>query len=203
VLAAHGIGCKLATKCGQMVAPARNSLVEEALAGGFSHLLMVDSDMSFEPADALLRLLAAGKDVVGTVSCARNPGHGFEIAAPRPVPGSRLMTTDMMGCGMVMLSRRWLTRMNAAWPNRIFESRYQDGVFISEDFTAWTRWRRMGGELFIDPSIRMFHYVPTVHDTMLHEADESFPVLKGGFLFPEETPPGMAPEQTQPVEAVA
>ncbi len=42
----------------------RDDIVEDAVGAGTDYLMMIDADMSFPP-DAILRLLAHGKDVVG------------------------------------------------------------------------------------------------------------------------------------------
>lgn len=54
---------------GTMIAGQRMALVNDALASECSHILFVDSDMTF-PSDALLRLLAHDKPVVAA-NCAR------------------------------------------------------------------------------------------------------------------------------------
>lgn len=56
----------------------RNGVVEYALATGidFTHLLWIDGDMIF-PGDALLRLLAAEKDIVGANYRTRTPPYKF------------------------------------------------------------------------------------------------------------------------------
>ena len=55
----------------------RNHLAQMALDGGYTHLFLVDADMSF-PGDTLDRLLARNKDLIGT---ARPQNSVFDIGA--------------------------------------------------------------------------------------------------------------------------
>jgi hypothetical protein len=131
---------------------ARCELLATMLAGGFSHLLMVDSDMSF-PHDAAVRLLERGRDLVGTVAQGRRFGV-FLIENPRPVPGEAdLLEVDMTGAGLALLSRRWCLRMASEYPQP-FEVTPEMG----EDVTAFQRWRDLGGRLFVDDAVRVTHH---------------------------------------------
>jgi hypothetical protein len=169
MLAQHGVPTTFIVRAGTPLPLARNFFVGEALEGSsYSHLCMADSDMSWAP-NALLKLVTAGKDAVGVVYQMRNPPHDHVIADPQPVAGSRLLRVAMMGPGLCMLSRRWLMRMNSAFPGHVFEFTHRGPASFGEDVTAFSRWLALGGELFVDPTIRVSHFGEARHDRMLGE----------------------------------
>ena len=61
---------------GSIIMDARNAAVEAALACDASHVLFLDSDMTFPP-DTLARLLAHKKDLVGATYVRRYPPHAL------------------------------------------------------------------------------------------------------------------------------
>lgn len=169
-LHANGVSFALHFVSGYPTPRARNHLVGLALTRGFSHLLMADADMSW-PADAPLRLLRHNVDVVGAVYQNRHNGM-MEIANPRPVPGGNgLQEVDMIGAGLVLLSRAWCQRMVAALGGPPFRFEHLSGAdFLGEDFAAFGVWRRLGGRLYADPSFRVRHFGRFARDATLDEA---------------------------------
>lgn len=61
---------------GSIIMDARNAAVEAALTHDATHLLFLDSDMTFPP-DTLARLLAHKKDIVGATYVKRYPPHAL------------------------------------------------------------------------------------------------------------------------------
>lgn len=78
---------------GTLVAFARNALASRALEGGFTHLLFVDSDISFH-LDLVERLIAFDQMVVGAIYPQRSidPHRFFQQARGQQDPGSAWAT---------------------------------------------------------------------------------------------------------------
>jgi hypothetical protein len=96
----------------------RNRLVRVAL--GFdpacTHILWIDSDMTF-PQDALQRLLAHDKDIVGAFYNKRKPpyitvGH---LLKPVDISKGGLHQADLMPHGLCLVKREVYERLPAPW----------------------------------------------------------------------------------------
>lgn len=125
-----------------LITRCRNTLLGAFLEGTASHLLFVDADIAF-PAEAVLRLLAAGKECVagmypikslawqhaplqqrlhgerGEAACLLYVGQP-EAPAVRRREGA-LVSAVYAGTGFLLLARSALARMAAAYP----ETRYR------------------------------------------------------------------------------
>jgi hypothetical protein len=79
----------------------RYTLVKQALHHNATHLLFIDSDMTFPP-DTLVRLMRHDKEIVGINAMSRRPPYNLTAWAR---PGERIVTlTDSMG-----LEKIWRT----------------------------------------------------------------------------------------------
>lgn len=158
LLTEHGVRFDLGCVPGAHLPLARNLFVREMLKGDFSHLLMADADMAW-PAHAILSLLARGKDVCGVACQNRSVDGLWELGGPRPVSGEPgLLEVSMLGAGLVLLSRAWCSKMMAKWPSGPFVFIHEGERFQAEDFTAWHRWKSIGGKLYVDASFPVMHY---------------------------------------------
>jgi len=126
-----------------LITRCRNTLLGAFMEGAASHLLFVDSDIEFAPAQ-VERLLRSGKDVVagmypikslnwgdaarqgrlhgeaGEAACLMYVGKPCEGAELETEDG--LVTADYAGTGFMMVSRAAVERLIAAFP----ASRYSD-----------------------------------------------------------------------------
>ena len=136
--AARGIGLALDLGGGEaLIGRARAGMLVRFLASPATHLLFVDADIGFAP-EAVFRLLASGRDVVGGVY----PRKGLDLAALRevvaagepnplgravraefePLPGAGapgddgLLAAAAVGTGFLMISRRAAQRMTDGYP---------------------------------------------------------------------------------------
>jgi hypothetical protein len=153
---------------------ARNRLVSKFLLSDCTHMLFIDSDMGW-PDYAPLELLAHDKDVIAAVGCTKEDKPNFCVKFDRDtlkydrVTG--LIRVKSVGTGFMMISRRCLERMAKAYEAnayhdvqdpgemipQVFWFDVIDNEMVGEDFTFCNRWRAMGGEIWIDPTITMTH----------------------------------------------
>lgn len=85
---------------GSRITSNRNRLAADARAKGATHIFFVDSDMDFPP-DALLRLLAHDKDIVGATTCKRGDEDGIPIGQALGVGDANGVKEIKTGCGLI------------------------------------------------------------------------------------------------------
>ena len=178
-----GLPSELLTSPGDsLVQRARNSLVATFMDTRWSHFLFIDADIEWEPS-SILRLLRADKDVI----CGAYPKKKLpEVYTINFLPGSNLKVRQcpISGAveiqdaptGFLMVRRSVFERMMQAHPElhytgtaslteaqekfsyALFDCMIEGGRFLSEDYGFCRRWQRMGGEIWLDPSIRLNHH---------------------------------------------
>jgi len=180
--AKHGVDTRLQIldKC-SILPHARNRLVAEFLASDCTHLLFVDDDMGW-PKQAILELLAHEKDVIAAVGVTKDPDPEkrkfcvvMDPAITKYDAERGIIRVKAVGTGFMLISRACIEKMwqaykaYAAGPppdkpelgpiSRVFHFDYEsaDGLW-GEDYVFCRRWRELGGEIWIDPSIRLEHH---------------------------------------------
>ncbi|MDG6095004.1 hypothetical protein LOC54_07765 [Acetobacter sp. AN02] len=192
-----------------LITRCRNTLVQQFMQQpDATHLLFIDSDIGF-PHDAIGRLVAAGKDVIGGLYPLKDRywnemtaeriarGEPADTASLRYVgeceklhetpAGSPLVQVAYAGTGFLLISRNAIERLILAHPEsaytRIDAARdgngAQDrsagtawalfecmidpatGTYLSEDFAFCQRWRDIGGDIWLDPSLILTHVGPS------------------------------------------
>jgi len=151
---------------GSLTALARNQIVDIAKSNGhFTHLLFLDTDMTF-PADTIKKLIAHNKDIVS--------GLYFERYAPyRPMLRKRfedgyslvdytqgdLVECDALGAGCLLIKMEVFETLTKPY----FEYRLtQTGIketFLSEDIVFCERAREAGFKIYCDTTIRCGHLI--------------------------------------------
>lgn len=151
-----------------LIQRARNTGVAAFLKTEFECLLFIDADIEFD-AQSVANLWNLGVDVaVGAYPMKRpdrplsawRDGKLVEIGdevEPFPV--------DYAGTGFMMIRRHVFDDMKKRYPERIygdcfswFDPRVDGDVYLSEDYAFCQDWREMGGEIILDPTIRLTHY---------------------------------------------
>jgi len=179
-----GIRCFVQTVVGNSNLPrARNELVAAFLASNYTDLLFVDDDMGWEP-EAVVRLLASDKPLLGAVGSKKvmRPDSDPAKWCCRFWPDRPLRQDDFgnievesVGTGFLKIERRVFEAMIAAhpewkrrgWPDmaeekraqyyRFFRFDHDDPNEIGEDYDFCKSWRALGGEVWIDPTIKLVH----------------------------------------------
>lgn len=120
----QGIALAFMNEKSSMVSKARNSLAEKAMQFGADYLLFVDSDLVF-PADALCRLLAHGKDIVGATYNKRVPPYetlGHFLGPARDLSAGGVVEADYMPGGFLLIKTSVLKALPQPW---FFETYYR------------------------------------------------------------------------------
>lgn len=164
---------------------ARNELVARFLASDCDDLVFIDDDMGWKP-EAIVRLLASDKDVIGGVGRKKvdkpnSDPNVWCVHFPQEAEG-RLDQDDMgavrvlaLGTGLLKISRSVFECMIAAHPEwkrdghdgmsaEVRAKNYQffrfdpdDASEMGEDFVFCKRWRDLGGTVWMDPTIWLAH----------------------------------------------
>lgn len=146
-----------------MIDSARNSLVEEALKDpSYTHLLMIDDDMTFEP-DFALRLLENNVDIVGGLAFKRRPDYQPCVYLKNkdsknnlclPILPEVFQEVDVVGSGGILINLDVFRKLKFPY----FETYYDDeGNHFSVDFDFCIKAKKAGFKIFVDPSARMGH----------------------------------------------
>lgn len=93
----------------QDTAESRNQMVRAALKHGAEWFLWIDADMVF-PADALVRLLRRGVDIVGADYRRRSPPYP-RIGKPIGLTENGMVEVTMIGLGLLLVRAGVLRRM--------------------------------------------------------------------------------------------
>lgn len=179
---------------------ARNDLVASFMASGYDDLMFIDDDMGWEAND-VLRLLASDKAVIGGVGCKKSmrpdtdPDRWCFRALPVMVQDDMgAIEVECVGTGFLKISRGVFARLAAEHPDwkrrgwrtmpedarahyyQFFRFDPNDPDEYGEDFAFCKEWRRLGGSVWIDPTIRLKHvgeYEYTGNIEALFEAREA------------------------------
>jgi len=144
----------------------RDLLTAQFLRSPATHMLCVDSDIGWSPAD-VEKLLAANKDFVSGIY-ARKQADG--------APASFLLDTregDLIECqhaaaGFLLLTRACVERLVSAHPELEYKTPHGatwalwspvfNGKPYSEDTAFSARWRALGGRIWAHSQVLLRHY---------------------------------------------
>lgn len=157
-----------------MIGDCRGLIVAKFLEGDGTHLVFVDSDVSWA-AGSLMQLVDHGVDFVAGLYPQRRDPIDY---CCQWMPGRKelelengLIEVAGVPAGFMCLSRAMLERMVAHYPDTQFHcgqapndtahdlfGPYRIGrVKFGEDYSFCRRWRDIGGQVWIDPEITMGH----------------------------------------------
>ncbi|MDQ1345284.1 MAG: hypothetical protein QG602_2329 [Verrucomicrobiota bacterium] len=164
-----------------------NTLTELVEHGGFTDVLLIDSDESWEP-EGVVRLLMHPQEIVAaTYRMKNNPKEYvgslvWDEGTPRGkmLPdGSALIAAERVAAGFLRIRLDALKRYMAAYPQlwsdepdgrkfQFFQRapiQQDDGstVMGCQDMVFSKRWRDIGGELWIDPMVKVGHWWMECH----------------------------------------
>jgi len=166
------------------VSRGRNEACAAAIEGGFSHLIFIDADIEFE-SDEVLKLLAAGKELCGASYRRKNDAddynHEFipnESQFVPVCPETGLLEVMRLGTGFLLIDVAVLEKMRDTMPEIHYKQRRPDKTWrnmwaffafevhdtpggrqlFSEDYNFCERWRKLGGKIWMDHTIKLGHW---------------------------------------------
>jgi hypothetical protein len=185
----HGVEVSLEVLANSLVQRARSNIAANFLTNPTTtHLIFIDADIEFGPSD-LIRLLDHDRDVIAGIYPRRGLPIDFAFRAlpdadgyARRCPVSGAIEVEMVATGFMCIKRHVFERMAQAWPAEKFRGEpgeltpeqerhlfnyfpvtVEDGLLLSEDYGFCRRWRALGGEIWIDPAIRLGHIGTTTY----------------------------------------
>lgn len=168
---------------GSILSKERNDIIEAFWKSDCSHLLCVDSDVSWEP-DAPLKFLQYDTDIIGGVYPARRNNDTLPKFMFLPEtdysgrltqkPNSTLLKMIGIPAGFMMISRDCVKKMRDFYPEKkykgsnnfedafaFFNTEIRDGMMWGEDYIFCKNAIDAGIDIWCDPNI-MFEHAGTV-----------------------------------------
>ncbi len=132
----------------------RNKIVMDTLEDKSDYLLMVDTDMVF-PDDALYKLIASDKDIIGATYNKRSMPITPIHTMFREVMPQQVFQTNVVPTGLILIKSTVLKTMDPPW----FAVKWLDGVeFMGPDVFFCNKAKRVHGfEVWLDPTIDVKH----------------------------------------------
>lgn len=154
----------------------RNVLMQNAINRGSTHLMFIDTDMTF-PADGVQRLLAHDKDIIGGSYNLRRPGEPTSTVkqldrSATTLDMTRLQRVRAVGTGFMLIRLDAVKRIDA--PSGGTDSAgepmpplwfYFDhsGEWVGEDVYFCDLARKSGIDVWCDPTIPLGHIGEAVY----------------------------------------
>lgn len=148
---------------GMTIEAVRNSIVQQSLDSGCTHLIMLDTDQSFQ-ANTITKLLKHDLPVVGGLVHRRYPP--FDPLLYRGLPGkylpvpdeeildNELVEVDATGTGCIMYQTSVFLKTEMPW----FEFTVgEDGKPIGEDIGFCIKLKKAGYRIFVDTTLGIGH----------------------------------------------
>jgi len=138
---------------------ARNKMVDRAVASGSTHLLFVDSDISF-PKDAVQKLIAQDKDVIGGMYNRREEGNlptilmeeGDKLVIPETVP-TETFPVFATGTGFMLIKLASLSKVEYPY----FWFGVHKDRMLGEDAWFCRQVQKAGLTVWCDPTLGIKH----------------------------------------------
>lgn len=164
LLKENGIDCYLDLIIDEpLIQLARNKLLSLFIESDCDELVFIDSDQAWDAED-LLKLINIDKDFVGAPVILKS-SNSYNVSFEN-LSNEDLIKVDSVGTGFLKISKKVAKSVSdiseeykdGDSSNRMaFEVKVVDGNIISEDFMFCKKWKDLGGEIFIDPSIDPYH----------------------------------------------
>jgi len=151
-----------------LIQRARNDLVRLALEENFDDLIFIDSDEEWKP-EWIFTLLNYDVDVVGVPVIKKSDIPAFNVKAlpdGMRLDKNNLMEVEAVGTGFLRISKNALEQIwddSPEYTNEnkkcrmVFDIQIIDGDLVSEDNIFCQKWRKLGGKVYIDPSMTCNH----------------------------------------------
>ena len=164
LLKENGIDCYLDIIVDEpLIQLARNKLLSLFIESDCNELVFIDSDQAWNAED-LLNLVNIDKDFVGAPVILKT-SNNYNVSF-KEVSKGELIKVESVGTGFLKISKKvakdiWNIseeyKDGESFNRMAFEVKVVDGDIMSEDFMFCKKWKDLGGEIFIDPSINPYH----------------------------------------------
>ncbi len=135
---------------GSVIHVNRERLVKHAIKLGLTHLLFVDTDMSFGP-DAVDKLLADNKDIIGVhYNCRSLP---LQTTLRGVKEDKNLTQCEAAGTGLMLINLDVFKRIPEPW----FFFKVVEGEHFGEDYNFCEKAKEAGYPIWADLSIAVKH----------------------------------------------
>lgn len=155
---------------------ARNSICARFLNSDRTHLLFIDSDLSWD-LQGFVNLLQSPYDVTGGAYPFKNKYDEFAVSIQhdaRHAPLQHNITghiiAEYIPAGFMLLTKSCISRMSDYYKGdwyydadgfsrivSLFEINRSDNKFVGEDITFCRKWIGMGGIVYVEPRITFGH----------------------------------------------
>lgn len=159
-LASDGVDFDYRIIGGTLVYIARNRLASYAIDNGFTHVLWLDSDMTFGP-DIVDDLLFCGKDMVCGAFVSRKPPYGPCVYTSIEDPGNMIKVENfgtepfrVDGCGFATVLTS-VELLQTVW--NVFGTCFRPTEKYGEDIAFCDRVKQLGREIWCEPTVRPGH----------------------------------------------
>ena len=157
------------TSYDSLVQRARNSLFRLALQGNYDDLFFIDSDCEWEP-EWFFRLLDRPEDIVGAALIKKTEKESYTVKLVdknlKWSEDNKLIQVDGVGTGFMKVSRKALQSLwdisdpyisEGEEHRMICDIKVENGDLISEDYVLASKWRSLGNQVWLDPTITINH----------------------------------------------
>lgn len=153
----QGVDVSVRIMSGTLVYIARNRLALEAIEGGYTHVLWLDSDMTFGP-DILDDLMFCGHEMVCGAFVSRRPNYSACIyTSLHPVERVEDFGAEpfrVAGCGFACVLTS-VELLKAVYNQ--FATTFQPTALLGEDLAFCERVNSIGKEIWCEPTVRPGH----------------------------------------------
>lgn len=172
----------------------RDIIASQFLGSGFTHLLMIDSDVLWTP-DDVLRLLGRDLPIVAGIYLGRSDNRTLIYRHTNPPSELQdgLLEVRGVGTGFIMIKRQVFLDMrchaktyvtsnqNDGLIHEFFPTDNNQNYWVSEDYVFCDRARALGYKTMVDTNVLVQHkgskwYTPTAEDVLsnLQKAKEAY-----------------------------
>ena len=158
-----------------LIPRARNNLAKQFLETDYQALFFLDSDISFDPEDVakVWNLQERAKVTVGVYRMKKEESEyaawsGGELItdlSDKPNP----LEVDFAGTGFMCIDRSAFVEFQEAYPDRVyddalgetwdyFKSGVNEGWYRPEDYAFCEDYRKIGGTILMDTSVKLKHH---------------------------------------------
>lgn len=160
-----------------LIADSRGQIATKFWESDCDCLVFVDNDVSWSDG-ALIKLIDHPVDLVAGIYPYRcdpiaYPIHYLDKPELWADPDTGLLEVKSVPTGFMKISRNCIAKMIEAYPEKyfftaerdkefypLFDHVFEDGYKWGEDYSFCIRWRKIGGQVWIDPEIGMGHSGP-------------------------------------------